>query len=183
MIGSDDLPSSSDVEMDMDDEPALGSEMDEELIRRVMIAEYRRIKRQHEISGERELGWLEPDQVAYLEEEMRREEREMAHLGPNAYRSTATSYSTAHTRRITPDPYLTPTKNIGPTWHPGSAPQPRMLPRHDEDHQPPEDMVDEDDTLYLQYMHHRQGEPMDDFDVTWDQDHEFEAQLASMPIP
>lgn len=38
-----------------------------------MTAEYRRMLREQELKGRMELGWLDPDEVAWLEEEMRRE--------------------------------------------------------------------------------------------------------------
>lgn len=46
------------------------------MIRRVMTAEYRSMLRAQEHSGRVEVGWLGPEEVAWLEEEMRREERQ-----------------------------------------------------------------------------------------------------------
>lgn len=46
-----------------------------QLIRRAMTAEYRRMLHMQERSGAMELGWLGADEVAWLEEEVRREAR------------------------------------------------------------------------------------------------------------
>lgn len=45
---------------------------DDELVRRVMLAEYRRLLTKQESSGRHELGWLGADEVAWLEEELAR---------------------------------------------------------------------------------------------------------------
>ncbi|SPO35592.1 uncharacterized protein PSFLO_01063 [Pseudozyma flocculosa] len=212
MIGSDDLPSSSDVDADMDEGgPAAGGsrwwEDDEELIRRVMVAEYRRIKRAQEASGEREVGWLDPDEVAYLEEETRREESDL---------QTASTYAGAQRRPLPAD--ATPTKNIGPTWTPGvgmtmarrgdGAAGADVTPRAEAaELEPPEDLLDDDEALYNHYLHHHtpqlsttggaggdeamdQGDNDDDdgeasqpMSQSWEGDQDFEMALASMPMP
>lgn len=38
-----------------------------------MTAEYRRMLRSQELHGSEAIGWLDPDEVAWLEEEMERE--------------------------------------------------------------------------------------------------------------
>ncbi|KAN0061088.1 hypothetical protein ACQY0O_006823 [Thecaphora frezii] len=164
MIGSDDLPSSDfDTDMDLGEDSGAGSrwwEEDEELIRRVMVAEYRRIKRAQEASGEREVGWLDPDEVAYLEEEIKREEADM--------RSASTYAGPQRTAVAALPPYrahVTPTKNTGPAWEPGrvvsrarrnEGAEDQMTPQPTaaNEEQPPEDLVDEDEQLYSHYLHH-----------------------------
>ncbi|PWN22194.1 hypothetical protein BCV69DRAFT_281203, partial [Microstroma glucosiphilum] len=59
----------------MEDEGSGWQEDDEELIRRVMLAEYRRLLNAQEYSGQRELGWLGADEMAWLEEESRRDDQ------------------------------------------------------------------------------------------------------------
>lgn len=44
-------------------------------IRRIMTAEYRRMLKEQEEQGNLEVGWLDPDEVAWLEEEMRKEDQ------------------------------------------------------------------------------------------------------------
>lgn len=44
------------------------------MIRRIMTADYRRMLRAQERQGDVELGWLGPEEVAWLEEEIHREE-------------------------------------------------------------------------------------------------------------
>lgn len=77
---SDDM----DVDMDEEDSDALppssppmqefereGEEREEdnEMTRRMIIAEYQRLKRVYELKGELEIGWIEPDQLAWLEQQ------------------------------------------------------------------------------------------------------------------
>ncbi|GAC96886.1 hypothetical protein PHSY_004470 [Pseudozyma hubeiensis SY62] len=71
-------------EMDQDDDdlssppPSSPPEEDEELTRRQVIAEYARLKRVYEAKGHAEIGWLDPDQLEWLEREMQgREEEEV----------------------------------------------------------------------------------------------------------
>ncbi|CAO1614222.1 unnamed protein product [Sympodiomycopsis kandeliae] len=49
---------------------------DAELFRRVMLAEYKSILRSQEYSGQCELGWMNADEVAWLEDELQREQQE-----------------------------------------------------------------------------------------------------------
>lgn len=46
-------------------------EEDDELTRRKIIAEYSRLKRIYELKGQLEIGWMHPDHVAWLEDEIR----------------------------------------------------------------------------------------------------------------
>jgi len=48
---------------------------EEEAIRRIMTAEYRRMLKKQEEEGSLEVGWLGPDEVAWLEEEIRKEDQ------------------------------------------------------------------------------------------------------------
>lgn len=48
------------------------------MVRRAMLAEYRRLVTAQESSGQRELGWLDPDEVAWLEEEIKKDD---SHVG------------------------------------------------------------------------------------------------------
>lgn len=48
------------------------------MARRVLAVDYRRMIREQERSGQLEVGWLDPDEVAWLEEEMKREEVQRA---------------------------------------------------------------------------------------------------------
>lgn len=65
----------SDEAMEVEDDESAapsspGPDEDDELVRRKIIAEYSRLKRIYELKGHLEIGWLHPDQVAWLEEEM-----------------------------------------------------------------------------------------------------------------
>lgn len=46
-----------------------------------MLAEYRRLLNAQEYSGQRELGWLGADEMAWLEEESRRDDQMRDHQG------------------------------------------------------------------------------------------------------
>lgn len=66
---------------DMDEDEEEGSsppgssqgerEEDDELTRRRVIAEYARLKRIYELKGHLEIGWIDPDQLSWLEHESR----------------------------------------------------------------------------------------------------------------
>lgn len=54
-----------------------------QLVRRIMVTEYRRMLQEQEISGNQELGWLGADEVAWLEEELQRDgQRQQQQLEP-----------------------------------------------------------------------------------------------------
>lgn len=70
--------------MDQDDDdmssppPSSPPEEDDEMTRRRVIAEYARLKRVYEAKGHAEIGWLDPDQLEWLESEMQgREEQQV----------------------------------------------------------------------------------------------------------
>lgn len=62
--------------------PAMGQwageerEEDDELTRRRIIAEYSRLKRIYELKGHLEIGWIDPDQLSWLEGEMRQQQQQ-----------------------------------------------------------------------------------------------------------
>lgn len=70
-------------EMDEDDDSELGSspppssqgerEEDDELTRRRILAEYARLKKIYELRGELEIGWIDPDQLSWLEQQSKEE--------------------------------------------------------------------------------------------------------------
>lgn len=51
-------------------------EEDNELTRRRIIAEYSRLKRIYELKGHLEIGWIDEEQLSWLESESKREEGE-----------------------------------------------------------------------------------------------------------
>lgn len=65
----------SDDAMDVEDEPSSpppsSQDEDDELVRHKIIAEYSRLKRIYELKGQLEIGWMHPDHVAWLEDEIR----------------------------------------------------------------------------------------------------------------
>jgi hypothetical protein len=71
-------------EMDQDDDSAPSSppypsdaearEEDDELTRARILAEYARLKRIYELKGHLEIGWIDPDQLEWLEHETRYDE-------------------------------------------------------------------------------------------------------------
>ncbi|UZJ54408.1 hypothetical protein CBS101457_003728 [Exobasidium rhododendri] len=67
VLCSDDLSSSDYEEANMNDR-----EM--EMARRILAGDYKRMLRDQERSGQMQVGWLDPDEVAWLEEEIKREE-------------------------------------------------------------------------------------------------------------
>lgn len=57
-------------------------EEDNELTRRKIIAEYSRLKRIYELKGHLEIGWIDPDQLSWLENEAKQQhEEEHEHRG------------------------------------------------------------------------------------------------------
>lgn len=50
-------------------------EEDDELTRRRILAEYSRLKRIYELKGHLEIGWIDPDQLSWLEAEMRHQDQ------------------------------------------------------------------------------------------------------------
>ena len=49
---------------------------DDELTRHRILAEYARLKRIYELKGELEIGWIDPDQLSWLESQVSREQAE-----------------------------------------------------------------------------------------------------------
>ncbi len=50
-------------------------EEDDELTRRRIIAEYSRLKRIYELKGKMEIGWIDPDQLDWLESEVKQQQQ------------------------------------------------------------------------------------------------------------
>ncbi|CAO1637691.1 unnamed protein product [Parajaminaea phylloscopi] len=74
-VHTDDLSSSDAIDTEIDD----WQYQDEELVRRVMLAEYRRLLHSQEASGRREVGWLGDEEVAWLEDELHRDNAVRGH--------------------------------------------------------------------------------------------------------
>uniref|UniRef100_V5EV80 Uncharacterized protein n=2 Tax=Kalmanozyma brasiliensis (strain GHG001) TaxID=1365824 RepID=V5EV80_KALBG len=76
---------SDDMDVEDDDEslgipsspPADDREEDDELTRRRILAEYARLKRIYELKGQLEIGWIDPDQLSWLEEQVRVQEEDV----------------------------------------------------------------------------------------------------------
>lgn len=126
-----------------------------------MTSEYRRLRRAQEYSGRRELGWLGPDEIAFLEEELRREES--ANLGADMSGYDQGNNCLEHLRAL-PLPLLLPPAD----FHVICCPE----------LEPPPDMLDEDADLYAQFEHAQaqaQAQPgadelnmVNELDVDWD---------------
>ncbi|SPO21514.1 uncharacterized protein UTRI_01001_B [Ustilago trichophora] len=58
------------------EEDAREREEDNELTRRKIIAEYSRLKRIYELKGHLEIGWIDPDQLSWLENEAKQQQEE-----------------------------------------------------------------------------------------------------------
>ncbi|SOV02596.1 uncharacterized protein UDID_02037 [Ustilago sp. UG-2017a] len=56
-------------------------EEDDEMTRRRIIAEYSRLKRIYELKGHLEIGWIDPDQLSWLEQVSKREGEQEARCG------------------------------------------------------------------------------------------------------
>lgn len=54
-------------------------EEDDELTRHRIIAEYSRLKRIYELKGHLEIGWIDPDQLSWLESEVKQQQHEQQH--------------------------------------------------------------------------------------------------------
>ncbi|CDW97464.1 hypothetical protein [Sporisorium scitamineum] len=55
-------------------------EEDDELTRHRIIAEYSRLKRIYELKGHLEIGWIDPDQLSWLEREMKQQQQKEAEV-------------------------------------------------------------------------------------------------------
>lgn len=65
----EDDPPSSPPSFFGDQGEAEGREEDDEMTRRRIIAEYSRLKKIYELKGHLEIGWIDPDQLSWLEQQ------------------------------------------------------------------------------------------------------------------